>query len=70
MTIPRFLLTTCFTTVCLIAGARYTWAQDTTAVGSISGVVTSGDGRHRGLNTVEVNKRLGIFPVLGLEWRF
>ncbi len=44
MTIPRFLLTTGFTAICLITGARHTWAQDTTAVGSISGVVTSGDG--------------------------
>lgn len=44
MTLPRFLLTTGFTIICLIIGARPTWAQDTTAVGSVSGVVTSGDG--------------------------
>ncbi len=25
---------------------------------------------NRGVNTVEVNKQLGIFPVLGVEWRF
>lgn len=44
MTLPRFLLTTGVIAIGFIAGARHTWAQDTTAVGSISGVVTSGDG--------------------------
>ena len=44
MTLPRFLLTTGFIAICFITGAGHTWAQDTTAVGSISGVVTRGDG--------------------------
>jgi hypothetical protein len=113
MTLPRFLLTTGFTVICLIIEAWPTPAQDTTAVGSVSGVVNSGDARlprarcsasrpaadasprtveassrsptcapgnyrqnvagytwNRGLNTAEVNQQLGIFPFLGLDWRF